>query len=64
MTQLTLFEVEQPQVEMLTWYRAHHRNGMLHFTSSEKADMERYENNPEWKITVDSFPRPKWYNLK
>ena len=63
MKQLTLFANDAP-VEMLTWYHANHRNGMWRFTSSHKSDLKRYAKNPDWKITVETFPRPSWYHSK
>jgi hypothetical protein len=62
MTQLTLFEA--PEVEMLTWYHAKHRNGMFRITTSHKQDLERHAKNPDWQITVETFPRPSWYKLR
>jgi hypothetical protein len=61
MTQLTLFEPEQPQVEMLTFYHAKHKMNGWHIVTPDLDDLQRHEGNPDWEIWVETYPRPEWH---
>ena len=64
MQQLTLFEVEQPQVEMLTFYHAKHKLNGWKFVTPDRDDLHRHEGNPDWEIWMETYPRPEWHKGK
>jgi hypothetical protein len=64
MTQLTLFEVEQPPVEMLTFYHAKHKMNGWHIVTPDRDDLHRHEGNSDWEIWVETYPRPEWHKGK